>query len=57
MLNHQNNDRVLGRRGARLLTPEETANITGAGTISHKTSGNPLNPTDTHEDSDCAMME
>ena len=30
MLNQQNNDRVLGRRGARLLTSEETANITGA---------------------------
>ena len=57
MLNQQNNDRVLGRTGARVLTADETANITGAGTISHKTSGNPLNPTDTHEDSDCAIAE
>ena len=53
MPNHQEN-RVLSRLRARILTPEEVSSVTGAGTISHKTSGNPLNPSDVHEDSDCA---
>ena len=52
MPNHHES-RVLSRLGARILTQEEVSNVSGAGTISHKTSGNPLNPTDTHEDSDC----
>jgi hypothetical protein len=45
-------NRVLSRKGARILTPEELAVISGAGTISHTTSGNPSSPSDIRTDSD-----
>ncbi len=43
------NNRALGRRGARILTPEEEAVVTGSGKIGTTTicsAPNPLRPAD-----------
>ena len=53
-MSHKNDNRVLGRRGARQLTPDELAQITGAGgpfTRASLTGTNTINNPDRDMDS------